>query len=181
MKRERVKTDIALLPLEASDRNQFILDNQEAFNYSSFLSVKENTMVRYREDIDLYIKPLLGKIRLRELRTIQIQAFYNKLLQQGLSVKTVRNIHGVVHASLERAVKTDLLNKNVSNNCVLPKFRQAEMHPLQGDEVARKEDHLVSSAAFFLLRSYTLFLTCIIPYNPAFCREKFCRFLLIRI
>ena len=59
------------------------------------------------------------------------------MLQQGLSVKTVRNIHGVVHASLERAVKTDLLNKNVSNNCVLPKFRQAEMHPLQGDEVAR--------------------------------------------
>ena len=35
MKRERGMTDIALLPLEASDRNQFILDNQEAFNYGA--------------------------------------------------------------------------------------------------------------------------------------------------
>ncbi len=29
--------------------------------YSSFLNVKENTLVRYREDLDLYIKPMLGK------------------------------------------------------------------------------------------------------------------------
>ena len=27
--------DIKLMPLEASDRNQFILDNQEAFNYGA--------------------------------------------------------------------------------------------------------------------------------------------------
>ena len=27
--------------------------------------------------------------------------------KQGLSVKTVRNVHGVVHESLERAVKTE--------------------------------------------------------------------------
>ena len=27
--------DVKLLPLEASDRNQFILDNQEAFNYGA--------------------------------------------------------------------------------------------------------------------------------------------------
>ena len=128
-----LQNDLGMLNVESDMKYSEWLEQW----YSSFLSVKENTMVRYREDIDLYIKPLLGKIRLRELRTIQIQAFYNKLLQQGLSVKTVRNIHGVVHASLERAEKTDLLNKNVSNNCVLPKFRQAEMHPLQGDEVAR--------------------------------------------
>ena len=30
-------TDIVLLPLEASDRNQFILDNQEAFNYGALV------------------------------------------------------------------------------------------------------------------------------------------------
>ena len=27
--------DVKLIPLEASDRNQFILDNQEAFNYGA--------------------------------------------------------------------------------------------------------------------------------------------------
>ena len=27
--------DVKLLPLEDSDRNQFILDNQEAFNYGA--------------------------------------------------------------------------------------------------------------------------------------------------
>lgn len=30
-------TDIILLPLEATDRNQFILDNQEAFNYGALV------------------------------------------------------------------------------------------------------------------------------------------------
>ena len=29
--------DIVLLPLEASDRNQFVLDNQEAFNYGALV------------------------------------------------------------------------------------------------------------------------------------------------
>ena len=71
------------------------------------------------------------------MQRIREAGVYNRLLKQGLSVKTVRNVHGVGHASLERAVKTDLLNKNVSDSCVLPRVRQAEMHPLQGDEVAR--------------------------------------------
>ena len=30
-----IKTDIMLIPLDSTDRNQFILDNQEAFRFGS--------------------------------------------------------------------------------------------------------------------------------------------------
>ena len=53
--------DLGLLNVESDMRYAEWLEQW----YSSFLNVKENTLVRYREDLDLYIKPMLGKIKLR--------------------------------------------------------------------------------------------------------------------
>lgn len=36
-KKDLIHADVKLLPLTQSDRNQFVLDNQEAFNYGALV------------------------------------------------------------------------------------------------------------------------------------------------
>lgn len=104
---------------------------------TSYTSVKESTLNRYKIDIEQHIIPALGKIPLCDLRTTHIQMFYNQMLKEGMSAKSLKNCHGVFHEALERAVLINLIPKNVSNACVLPKVKQAEMHPLKEEDVPR--------------------------------------------
>ena len=54
-----------------------------------------------------------------------------------MSAKSLKNLHEVLHEALERAVMINLIPKNTSNACVLPKVKQSEMHPLTGEDVPR--------------------------------------------
>lgn len=68
--------------------------------------VKASTAYLYRKNVELYIAPHLGKIKLEALDAHTVQHFYNGLAaptdgkKAPLSAKTVRNIHGVLHRAL---------------------------------------------------------------------------------
>ena len=69
------------------------------------LNVKPRTLAVYQSDIRLHIKPALGAVRLDALDAPMIQTFYRRLMQPsakkaGLSAKTIKNIHGVLHKPL---------------------------------------------------------------------------------
>lgn len=79
--------------------------------------VKPSTAHLYSEQVRLYIIPALGAMRLDELNTHNIQITYNRLKQgkdgkSGLSPKTIRNIHGVLHKALQQAVDCEYLKVN---------------------------------------------------------------------
>lgn len=97
--------------------------------------VKNSTMAAYSNDINNHINPSLGSIKLKDLSPIQVQHFYRSLTNKGLSPKTVRDIHGVLHEALDKAVKMDVVRRNVSDLCELPKNRKEEMHPLSDIQV----------------------------------------------
>jgi hypothetical protein len=59
-----------------------------------------------------HIVPALGGVVLQRLTPAHLTAFYRALLDRGrrqghggLAPKTVRNVHGVVHAALRDAVR----------------------------------------------------------------------------
>ena len=84
-------------------------------------SVKSYTYDAYERSCNIHIKPALGRIRLSALTAPQIQQFYNSLItEKGLSPKTVKNIHGVLHRALGQAVKLGMLRSNPTNVCDLP-------------------------------------------------------------
>ncbi len=102
------------------------------------VSVKPYTLDSYRTICDRHIKPGLGSRKLQELSPIAIQAFYNDLLRKDkLSPKTVKNIHGVLHRALDRAVKNRVLISNACDLCELPRAARTEIHPLTRDEIQR--------------------------------------------
>ena len=105
-------------------------------------NVKPRTVEVYKSDIRLYIKPTMGRIRLETLSTHTIQNFYNGLMKgvngkRGLSAKTVKNIHGVLHHALKQAVSNGLLRANPADACTLPRVEKKELKPLDETEIPK--------------------------------------------
>lgn len=100
-------------------------------------TVKDFTYDSYSGICKNYIVPSLGKVKLRELKTTQIQKFYNSLLEKGLSGKTVKNIHGVLHKALEQAFLIDEIKQNPSDRCILPKVKRPKIEPMEDEDITR--------------------------------------------
>ena len=100
------------------------------------LSAKPLTLAAYRSSSNTHIIPALGKIPLKSLNPTQIQEFYNSLTREkGLSAKTVKNVHGILHEALDQAVKLRYIGLNVSDACTLPRVEKKELQPLTEDEI----------------------------------------------
>ena len=98
-------------------------------------AVKQYTYEAYERDTRNCIKPALGKVSLSSLNALQIQNFYNSLIERGLSPKTVKNVHGVLHEALERAVKLGMVKYNPTNGTELPKVQRKPIHPLEDEAI----------------------------------------------
>lgn len=99
-------------------------------------SVKDFTLDSYTNVCHRYIEPALGHIKLKELKASQIQKFYNDLISnKGLSGKTVKNIHGVLHRALAQAYIVGEIKQNPADKCQLPKVSKPKIEPMDSDEV----------------------------------------------
>lgn len=92
--------------------------------------VKPGTVASYESISRIHLKPSLGDIELTKLKGQAIQKFYNELQKKELSPKYIKNIHGCLHRALDVAVKTDLIPKNPTSACVIPRAIQKEVTPL---------------------------------------------------
>lgn len=72
-------------------------------------------------NIDNHIVPILGNIKLKDLKPLHLQSFYNNRLEYGLSKTSVKYIHRILHRALNQAVKWQLIALNVANNVDAPK------------------------------------------------------------
>jgi integrase len=105
------------------------------------------TAERYRQLAD-YVLPHLGTLPLEDLSALVLERVFNHLKDAGgrhrktkiprpLSAKTVRAIASVVHAALEKAVKSwKLIKTNPVDACELPKVLKTEARALDGDQTA---------------------------------------------
>ena len=102
--------------------------------------VKASTAYLYGRNIDLYLIPHMGAVKLEALTAPMVQRLYNDLLSpenadvKPLSAKTVRNIHGVLHKALKQAVQVGYLRTNPADACKPPRAPKKEMHPLNENQ-----------------------------------------------
>lgn len=75
----------------------------------------------YSKTLKGYVRPELGYIRLDRLTTWEIQAFYDKLRERGLSPRTIRYVHTCLSSALNQAVQWRLLSDNPAKGTVRPK------------------------------------------------------------
>ena len=98
---------------------------------------KPLTVSNYSKQIKKHLIPRLGAAKLEDLDTHTIQLFYNSLTKSVLAPKTVKNIHGVLHAALEQAISNGYISRNPTDGCKLPRVVRPEIKPLEPEEIAR--------------------------------------------
>lgn len=102
--------------------------------------VKQATVAHYKSHIETNLKPHIGAVKLAALKPHQVQALYNKLLRsdenpKGLSAKTIKNLHGVLHKAMKQAVMLGYLRVNPTDACVLPRVEKKEVAFIEQDGV----------------------------------------------
>jgi len=104
--------------------------------------VKASTKLLYSRNVDLYIVPNLGAVKLDSLTTSMIQKLYNQLTSENqesgkpLSPKTIKNIHGILHKALQQAVENGVIRVNPSDACKLPRVEKKDIQPLDDNQVS---------------------------------------------
>ena len=124
-------------------------------------NLKLSTADTYEMQIRVHIIPTLGSIKLTALRMPMIQRLYNRKREEGLSPKSIKNIHGCLHKALSVAVRIGYLQRNPADNCILPRIEQSEIHPLDAPELSKllaylkghEHEALIVTAIFTGLRS----------------------------
>lgn len=102
------------------------------------LSKRPSTHAAYRGAVERYLLPILGSVRLQALTPEGIEAAYRQLLEsgrvrvcatdgaRGLSPRTVRHVHAVLHHALDDAVKRHRLAVSPADYVNLPATGAAE-------------------------------------------------------
>jgi integrase len=95
--------------------------------------VKPKTLAGYRHDIDHYIVPRIGRMRLQALRPAVISKLYRDLAEHGgddgrpLSAWTVSHVHRTLRTALADAVHVDqLLAASPADRTKRPRNRDVE-------------------------------------------------------
>ncbi|MGN0576871.1 MAG: tyrosine recombinase XerC [Ruminococcus sp.] len=103
--------------------------------------VRMTTYINYETYVHKHIKNTIGGYRLCDLSTLLIQQFYNEKSKNGrldgkggLSPKTMKNIHDMLHRALDKAVQLEMMQKNYSDATVLPKRIKPEIRYYSTDE-----------------------------------------------
>lgn len=108
-------------------------------------SLRPTTWENYQTQVEKHLKPCLGKHALGNLKTSHIQQFYNAKMmgkradkkEGGLSAKSIRNIHNVLHSALEQAFKEGLIRINPAKAVRLPRVARKEMQTLTQDDIKK--------------------------------------------
>ena len=112
------------------------------------LTIRENTLDRYKAITNYYIKPHLGDEKIGSVTTADIQKMYNWLRENGrvnehyekgngLSDSVIRSIHMMLHQAMDAAVRERLIVKNPTEGTVIPKTNYAPKQILTEEQLER--------------------------------------------
>jgi integrase len=109
------------------------------------LRKEPSTVASYRKNVRLHVEPHIGALRLEQLTGTRLTRLYHQLEKSGrvdgnggLSARTVRYVHTIIHAGLGAAVRDGLLAVNPADKADPPSAKAAkspEMHPWTVEEL----------------------------------------------
>jgi integrase len=97
-------------------------------------SVRASTYNSYGQQVRRYLKPPLGRIKLRKLSPMHVQGIYREMQDRGLAARTVQYTHAVLHRALKQARRWGMVSHNVAEDVDPPQVKREEIRPLDRDQ-----------------------------------------------
>jgi len=106
-------------------------------------NVAPSTLTRYTSIVERHLIPVLGSLRLRDLRPAHIQAAYARFLAaggradrqpRGLAARSVLQHHRILREALKHAVHWQLIARNPADAVTPPQAQRREMRGLSAEE-----------------------------------------------
>jgi integrase len=118
-------------------------------------SLRPTTLQLYATMIRLYIEPSLGRHRLDRLTVAHVQTWINVRIKAGDSPRKVQVMRNVLSAALSRAVREELLTRNVARLAEIPIAHVRKVKPWSVAEAkaflaAAREDPLYPAFVLML-------------------------------
>ena len=146
----RKKAEAFASVFEKECRDGIKTDNRQRFDgYCDYViglkeqrGVKHSTIVRYKE-LTTRIYPVIGHIKLCDLRVDHLNDLYTSLSADGLnkktggklSTKTIIEHHRLISTVLEQAFKERLVIFNVSRQAELPRMEKKDVNYFQPEQI----------------------------------------------
>jgi Phage integrase, N-terminal SAM-like domain len=92
------------------------------------------TYALYEMNTRIYLTPGLGGRKLTSLSVADVQQFLGQRLEKGDSVGKVQVMRTVLSSALTRAVREELIGRNVARLVELPEWRPGPARPWNADE-----------------------------------------------
>jgi integrase len=124
--------------------------------------LRPSTFDSYRRNIRLHVLPVLGRVPLQRLAPEDLDSLYARLLadgrcdgrEGGLSVKTVRLVHLVLHKALSDALRKGSVVRNVATVADPPKLSSAKRPEIKvwtADQLRMFLDQIQTNRAYAAL------------------------------
>ena len=98
-------------------------------------NVRNSTFVSYRGCVNVRIIPALGNIKLKDLKSIQVQRFINAMDDEGLAYLYILGVINTLKQALQQAVDNGMLKQNpVTKKVQLPKTEKRKRRVLTPEE-----------------------------------------------
>lgn len=86
--------------------------------------IKPHTVASYKQNLDCYVRPYLGRRLVHKLTTADLVELMTHLRQQGKSTSTINTVRSRLSSLLSYAVQMDLVRENVAARSI--RFRSTE-------------------------------------------------------
>lgn len=120
-------------------------------------AVRDSTFSRDKYLVTNHAKPVVGRVKLKNLTALHLQGLYRDRLDSGLAGSTVQKLHHVLHKALKQAVRWNLVPRNVADDAKAPTPTPKEMRPLSALEARRLLETALGDRleAFYVLAIHT--------------------------
>lgn len=109
----------------------------------SLTDLKPLTITNYEKKIRLYIKPILGKYRLKTIENADLQNLITSLYDEGRSVNTLSTIKGILAKSLKYAVIMKYIAYSPFMDVRIPKNRTPKTETVREPHIVIPKEMIV--------------------------------------
>jgi integrase len=98
------------------------------------IRVRPRTFASYNKVLERYARPKLKDRKLSSLQPLEVQALYTEMQRHGLSAKTIRYVHTILHSAFKQAVTWGVIARNPAEAVELPRRNRKEMQAFSPED-----------------------------------------------